>query len=508
MGISHQRGGIVVLMYWDFGGYGWGIRGDFGMIGRWLPDEATLREGRWKMMLLGQGWVVRLGLVLATATGALGIQPRLGEPLPGLTAEQLDRFFAGKLEFRRDIDNTEGLGPTFNDDRCSACHSSGAVGGSSTQIAVRIGTMTPRGFDPLIELGGPIRQLRFIEGACEETLPIEATIVAERLATPVFGVGLVEAIPDADIIAVAMNQPPGIFGRVHFVESPSDPDGPLRVGRFGWKSQIATVLDFSADAAVNEAGLTNRIFPDENPPNGDLSLLAICDSVPDPEDGPDEEGFHFIDRVTDFQRFLGPPPQAPRHGMMGEDIFVEIGCADCHLVTPFVTGDVEEPALSHVEIKPYSDFLLHDMGSLADGIGQDDALPSEMRTAPLWGLRVRPVFNHSGIGGGLPFEFRVGAAIFQHDGEAAAARDAYNALSAEDQGLVISFLASLGRLEFDLDDDADVDLVDFAEFQLCFTGPGQFITADDPCALADNDLDGDVDLADFSAFQLAFTGDL
>src|SRR5690606_1583781 len=159
-----------------------------------------------------------------------------------------------------------------------------------------------------------------------------------------------------------------------------EPGAPLRAGRFGWKAQVATVLTFSADAAQNEMGLSNRFLPFDNAPNGDLDLLALCDTVPEPEDGPDEEGLHFIDRITDFQRYIAPPPQTPKSGMTGEAIFISIGCAKCHIPewTTRNDGDLED-AIRGKTIKPYSDFLLHDMGELGDGIVQGDAMELEMR---------------------------------------------------------------------------------------------------------------------------------
>ena len=161
----------------------------------------------------------------------------------------------------------------------------------------------------------------------------------------------------------------------HMVAALEDPMGaPLRVGRFGWKSQVATVLTFSADAALNEMGLTNRFLMDDNDPNGiDPPVLMDCDTVLDPEDTPDGQGFDFVDRVTHFQRFLAQPPQTPRSGMTGEGTFDSIGCADCHH-TQFTTADDPslEDALRDQTIQPYSDFLLHNMGTLGDGIVQGD----------------------------------------------------------------------------------------------------------------------------------------
>jgi CxxC motif-containing protein (DUF1111 family) len=151
-------------------------------------------------------------------------------------------------------------------------------------------------------LGGSLQQSQSISVACAETVPAIANVTANRVTNSTLGAGLVEAIADADILANVGTT--GVSGKVHMVGVLEDPNGPLRVGRFGWKAQVATVLTFSGDASLNELGLTNRLVGQENAPNGNMALLAACDAVPDPEDGPDVHGLHFIDRVTSFQRRL------------------------------------------------------------------------------------------------------------------------------------------------------------------------------------------------------------
>ncbi|MCH8139944.1 MAG: hypothetical protein IH926_13550, partial [Proteobacteria bacterium] len=169
----------------------------------------------------------------------------------------------------------------------------------STEVAAATGTITVTragrldqfGFDPLEELGGSLFQEDAIDEACAEVIPEEANVVAFRLTNGMLGYGLVEAILDANIQDFADNPPPGISGRTHLVKDLDDPDGPLRVGRFGWKAQQPTMLSFSADAALNEMGITNRFFLEDNDPNGvNPPDLADCDDVPDPEDGPDADG--------------------------------------------------------------------------------------------------------------------------------------------------------------------------------------------------------------------------
>ncbi len=443
--------------------------------------------------------------------GTVTLQQRNGEPLNGLTTEQLNRFEAGKVLFSKVFSVSEGLGPIFNQDSCASCHSN-PIGGSSSVLVTRFGLDDPKGggFDPLPSLGGSLLQHSSISPSCAETIPAMANVTANRVTPTILGLGLVEAIDDADIQAAETNPPPVVSGVAHMVE-PLESPGVPRVGRFGWKSQAATLLTFSGDAALNEMGLTNRLMPNENAPNGDAGLLATCDTVADPEDGPDGEGFDFIDRVTDFQRFLAPPPQTPRTGMTGETVFNDSGCASCH--TPaFTTRDDPglEDALRNKVIRPYSDFLLHDMGLNADFIEQGGAGVREIRTAPLWGVRARDPLWHDGRVAGGDFNTRMRDAIALHhslNSEAQASKQAFDALSASEQNSVILFLDSLGRVEFDHDGDGDVDLNDHSVHQSCFTGPGQFYTPDNSCSISDVDRDGDVDDDDSQLFQTVVDAD-
>jgi CxxC motif-containing protein (DUF1111 family) len=455
--------------------------------------------------------VAAMGLAASAAFAqVVPIQPRLGDPVPGLTASQRDRFFKGKVAVNTPILVTEGLGPIFNDTACASCHSQPAPGGSSLVVVTRFGKAASGGnpFDPLENLGGSLLQAESIGSGCEEVVPPEADVTAHRNTPLLFGLGLVESIEDDDIAALESNPPPDVSGHVQWVQPVEDPTGPLRVGRFGWKAQEATGMSFSAGAALNEMGLTNRFFPTENAPNGDTAALAQCDSVPDPEDTPDQDGYYRIDRFNDFQRFLAAPPQTPKSGMTGELIFKDIGCASCHVDTTYLTKVVAEPALSSIPITPYSDFLLHDMGTLGDGIVQGSGTETEFRTPALWGLHARGGIGllHDGRVSGGTFEENVTEAIVEHDGEAVTARDNFAALSQPEKDLMIAFLDSLGRVEFDLEGDNDVDEFDWFFLQPLVTGPGVYYTPDDFPSLADIDQDGDFDLVDFAALQRAFTG--
>ena len=450
-----------------------------------------------------------------TCIGSVSLQPRMGQPLLGLTAEELDRFLAGRAEFDHTFSIPEGLGPIFNQDSCGSCHSS-PLGGSGSIVVTRFGHNDDKGggFDDLDHLGGSLLQAEAISAECAEEIPPESNVMAHRLTNSTLGFGLVEAIPDADIEALATNPPPLVSGRVHTVEAFEDPGVP-RVGRFGWKCQVATVLTFSADAALNEIGITNRFVGAENDPNGvnppSLGPPENCDTIPDPEDGPDGEGLHFIDRVTDFQRFLAPPPQTPRNGMTGEAVFNNIGCANCHVQAFTTPNDPElSEALRAKTLKPYSDFLLHDAGLNADFIEQGQATGRELRTTPLWGLRIRDPLWHDGRFAAGTFPERVTDAIMAHgvlNSEAQFAASNFGSLSVSDKNALIAFLDSLGRAEFDMDGDGDLDSFDLDAFEACFTGPAPGTYGpDDACAVGDPDQDGDVDDDDRQLFLEAVSG--
>jgi CxxC motif-containing protein (DUF1111 family) len=215
--------------------------------------------------------------------------------------------------------------------------------------------------------------------------------------------------------------------------------GLQRVGRFGWKAQHATLLSFSGDAYLNEMGITNRLFPTENAPNGNEALLAQYDTVADPEDPADPvTGLSDIDRFAEFMRFLAPPTPRPETASVsaGKSVFQQTGCANCHMPS-MVTGPNSVAALSNKQIFLYSDLLLHDMGTLGDGIAQADAAISEMRTAPLWGLSLRGPFLHDGRAA------TIDAAIRAHDGEAATVRDHYEKLPPQARQHLLDFLGSL-----------------------------------------------------------------
>ena len=363
---------------------------------------------------------------------------RFGDALPGLTTLQMTDFAQGKAEFLKVEDVEGGLGPIFNNSSCVSCHGIPAVGGSSTTLVTRFGLRVGNAYDPLVELGGSLLQDFAIDPAAQERVPDGANVVARRQSTPLFGLGLIEAIPDAAIVAAARRPKPfGIPGRAAQITDVAS--GQLRIGRLGWKAQLATLLDFAGDAYLNEMGVTSRLFPHENAPNGSAALLAQFDSVADPEDVVDPaSGKGDIDLAADYMRLLAPPPRNPLSpsARSGEFVFEQLGCAACH--TPvYQTGPSLIAALDRKPVWLYSDLLLHDMGTLGDGIAQGAAGPREMKTAPLWGVRVSAPYLHDGRAG------TVDQAIRAHEGEAAQVRDRYRQLTPTAQRQLLDFVGTL-----------------------------------------------------------------
>jgi CxxC motif-containing protein (DUF1111 family) len=360
-----------------------------------------------------------------------------GDPVAGLSPTELMRFDEGKDEFEEEETPDDGLGPVFNATSCAACHSSPAVGGDSNILETRFGTLVGNKFDPMLNAGGSLIQTEGIDrkhGCRGEIVPAEATIVAQRKSTPLFGLGLVDHVPDATLQQLARDQrriAPGIAGRASIVVDAAS--GSTRVGRFGWKAQVATLMTFSADAYLNEMGITSPIFPTENAPGGDTAAIEPCDRVAGLED--DGSG---VAAFADFMTMLAPPPRdvITAGAARGAVVFERIGCAFCH-VPQLTTGSSAIAALKKVTFAPFSDFLLHDMGALGDGIEQGQASGREMRTAPLWGLGVRSRFLHDARASTLD------EAIGEHAGQGTAARQAFEALSKADATDLIAFLRSL-----------------------------------------------------------------
>lgn len=366
------------------------------------------------------------------------MQATFGAPFPHLGQATLALFDAGVATFTEVEGPADGLGPVFNDSSCANCHSVPATGGGGTTIETRFGAVDAGSFDPLVAFGGSLIQVKGIgqEGSCDyvgETVPPEANVVAGRRTIPLFGLGLVDAVPQSTFQYVERIESvlfPSEAGRVAMVFDIAS--GQNAVGRFGWKDQETTLHQFSGDAYLNEMGVTNPEFPDENCPQGNCALLS-CNPFPGlNDDGSDVTAF------TNFMSLLAPPPRQPlnRAAAEGKQLFATTGCSHCHWAT-FRTGHAAQPALSETTFHPYSDFLLHDMGSLGDGIVQGAALATELRTAPLWGVSAAPVLLHDGRATTLQ------AAILAHDGQARRARDGFANLSSTDQASLLAFLNSL-----------------------------------------------------------------
>jgi len=394
------------------------------------------------MTLTRRSALLVAGLALGiTALMAQGQTPSPGDPLPGLTATEFAQFRLGLDDFT-EVENAEdGLGPAFNATSCAACHNVPAIGGTSVVVETRAAYQDESGAfvgfgaagDTLIHLFStpPHR--------CQPIIPPDATVVAHRAPLPVFGAGLIEAIPDEAILALEDpfdKNGDEISGRAAIVVDVAT--GERRVGRFGWKAQHATLLAFSGDAYRNEMGITNDLFPQEYAYGIADADMRRCDPRPDPEDVRDPvTRRRGIDNFESFMKFLAPigrgPVDAPARE--GERVFGAIGCAACH-VPALPTGPNATPALSRRTVPLFSDLLLHDIGT-GDGIPQGAAQPDEIRTPALWGLRLRRPLLHDGTAGSIE------AAIGRHRREAELARRGFERLTADDRGRLLAFLRSL-----------------------------------------------------------------
>jgi len=366
-----------------------------------------------------------------------------GEPLRLLSPELLSRFVLARDVFASRMTVADGLGPVMNEVGCFACHLTPTTGGGSGQVVRRVGSVIAGVFDPLANRGGSVLQAQAIgprNGATHqfnaEAIPAEATVSIIRRAQPLFGLGLVDATPDSTFIALAAQEAArgdGTAGRVNMVDNIAA--GMKTAGKFGWKAQIPTLHQFAGDALLTEIGITNPQFPNENCPSGNCAELEF-----NPRPSLNDDG-RLTDLLTDYMAMLAPPPRGAitPDVIAGETVFNRIGCNACHVST-LQTGTNSNPAYDRQTYHPFSDFLLHDMGSLGDGIEQDGAGGREFRTAPLWGLRfISPLLHDRRANGNHALE----DAIVAHDGQGAHARDQFNALDAADRAKLLAFLQSL-----------------------------------------------------------------
>lgn len=385
-------------------------------------------------------WLAALSaLLLACDAGPASVAGDPGTPLRGLGEEEASRFFSGQALFNKIFTPEEGLGPAFNENQCSACHTSPAVGGSAASETITKATrhVGPGTCDLLEDQGGlNVRKqatpsLR-ATGVTREAIPADATEVARFITPFLFGLGLVEAIPEETILARADPEDAdgdGISGR-----AARAPDG--RLTRFGGKAEIATIEQFVRSALFLEMGLTTEDA--DRDVVGGAPAPGGTDAAPEPE-----VDRRTVELLTAFTRFLAPPARAPaRSGAhadtlaTGARLFAEVGCGDCH--TPSMrTGPNDVPALHRKTVYLYSDLLLHDMGPALASICGADAEPREYRTTMLMGLQYREFFLHDG----RTMDLR--EAILAHGGEARSARDAFARLPWLHQEYIVMFLRTL-----------------------------------------------------------------
>ncbi len=348
------------------------------------------------------------------------------------------------FEERRTIAN--GLGPVFNAQSCAECHTNPVTGGSSQVSALRAGIFDGKKF--IEPPGGSVIHDRATDASLQSKVSDKWNVKTSRLSTNTLGSGFVEAIGDDTLREIAKRQSQQSNGEIHgqvvmvdVIEVP----GAKRVGRFGWKSQHASLLSFNAEAFRSEMGITNALFPTENTANG--RSVAEFDTMADPENN----GWG-VALLTEFVRATKAPPRdstlaVTEEALSGEQLFEEIGCGLCHTatITTVPVGTVINagtfkvpPALGDKTIHPYSDFLLHDVGT-GDGIVQNggQSTRNKLRTAPLWGLRTRSRLLHDGSAL-TPLQ-----AIKRHQGESATVITQFKELTATEKSQLLKFLESL-----------------------------------------------------------------
>jgi CxxC motif-containing protein (DUF1111 family) len=336
----------------------------------------------------------------------------------------------------------DGLGPTYNAQGCRECHQNVVTGGASQVAEHRTGRVFDGAF--FESQGGSLVHSRATHPAIMELVAFEDDVRTFRVSTNTLGAGFVEAIANDALYAIRDGQPAEMRGTAILVPV-LEANSAARVGRFGWKNQHASLESFSADAYLNEMGITTPLFPDENTSAGrDVSAF---DTVADPEDdGVDVVAF------ANFMRSTKAPPRGPIDAEVraGERLFAATGCNVCH-VAAIVTAPpgtringgalTVRSAVGNKIIHPYSDFLLHDIGT-SDGIPilpdpEFASTAQQMRTAPLWALRTRNRLMHDGL------SFTKQEAISRHAGQASAVTSTYNALDAAQKSQILAFLDSL-----------------------------------------------------------------
>jgi CxxC motif-containing protein (DUF1111 family) len=376
------------------------------------------------------------------------------------TARGNGRFEDNKAIFS-DIETIEdGVGPTYNAVACVECHQSIDGGGVSQEMEFRAGHISNGAF--VDAAGGQLIHARATDSDIVEHISTAETVKAFRITTSTIGDGFVEAIANDTLQNNVAAQPLAQRGTLTAVPV-TEAGNALRIGRFGWKAQQASLLSFAGDAYLNEMGITNPFDgfggrsssaadagTHENPASTAEGVINVTfpsafDPVADPEDDGDD-----VLAFADFMaatRAPGRQNPIPAAAAAGDSLFTSVGCAVCHTRT-FTTaaagtlingGAFTVPAaLGSKIIHPFSDFALHNIGT-GDGIVQNAGQGSanQMRTAPLWGIRARNRFMHEGL------NVTIFDTIQLHAGQGTTARNNFNALTVTQQNNLIAFVLSL-----------------------------------------------------------------
>jgi CxxC motif-containing protein (DUF1111 family) len=391
---------------------------------------------------------------------------------------------ADQTKFEEVEQLSDGLGPLYNAQSCRECHQNPVSGAASQVSELRVGHQGPDGRfrtpDIPIAHGAEViggRSLvndraicpnaAFPDKEIQERVPETETIRTFRVSLNLLGDGFVEAIADQTLIELSKEQCKSshrkICGQVLYVPIVEAP-GQMGVGRFGWKDQHASLLSFSGDAYLNEMGITNRLQPDE--------VTNLCNAVSEPNDTTGADGLADIDHFARFIRATKAPARDAQlangaAAKKGLSLFDKIGCVTCHVATlttapagTKINGGTFTipPALGSITLHPYGDFLMHDVGTgdgilqatrehyghkvfqqMSDYLSKQDFESSrnKIRTAPLWGVRLRPRLMHDGAS--LTFL----EAITRHRGEASHITQQFEKLKRADQEAIIEFLKSL-----------------------------------------------------------------
>ena len=358
---------------------------------------------------------------------------RLGGPVRLLSVDQRRLFDRGRVVFSNTFTPATGLGPLFNASSCAECHGSPVVGGGGVQVESHMTAFTNGSCDALEEVGGQVVQdsatpaLQAFGVLREPAIP-GATGTGHRTTPSLLGFGLLEAVPDQEILAHADpndTDGDGISGRASI-----EPDG--RVDRFGKKDVAPTLDAFLADAFIYEMGITDSLEPVEQTIAGQ-PLPPGVDPAPDPEVSQDD-----FRAAVAFVRYLAPPPTGAFgfRDRLGRTLFTRVGCNSCHLPALFTGGQAPAP-LANRAVFAFSDLLLHDMGPDLADICLGNATPSEFRTEPLMGIRFKTAYLHDGRATSIDQAIRL------HGGEASGVVGRYLALSPLARATLLRFVSHL-----------------------------------------------------------------